>query len=388
MRASNGLNSRGLSRCADRFHIALRIPSRGMVGLQFLIAFVLMLLAHSSYAAQSVKHVVQRDLHYKDGLSCRAYLAWNSADVQHVFLWMNGTGIYSSAFVHPSVTKALKVNPAAYLTFDKPGIQAPFQDPAKLIVNDDELKQYTQGHMLACAREAMTWSQEQFGDSIHFHFRGHSEGALIALFLYGELLSEEPALASRVSSLVLSGVALEPFKALVERQLSEMPAEQGSAIRAAIQRCDWGAMKSALAVSCKYLQDAYSAPSGRSIFESIASYAPTASFFVFQGNNDAQTPVRYIRDLEMWNGQVGHLNMTFQYYEGGHVGAPPEIKRQLSELLVRLTARGTSARTALVEPAGVPMKNFFCWRSPCACRPERQSEPFHKSVPIPSHCRS
>jgi|tagenome__1003787_1003787.scaffolds.fasta_scaffold20290789_2 hypothetical protein len=63
--------------------------------------------------------------------------------------------------------------------------------------------------MLACARQAMTWSQEQFGPGIQFHLRGHSEGTLIALFLYEKLLSEEPALAAKVSSLVLSGLGLE-----------------------------------------------------------------------------------------------------------------------------------------------------------------------------------
>ena len=143
---------------------------------------------------------MQRDLPSKDGLACRGYLGWNSPDVQHVFLWMSGTGVYSSAFVHPSVEAALKVNPVAYLTFDKPGIRAPFQDPAKLSVNDDELEQYTQGHMLECARQAMTWAQEQFGQAIQFHLRGHSEGSLVALFLYEKLLSDEPALAARVSS--------------------------------------------------------------------------------------------------------------------------------------------------------------------------------------------
>jgi hypothetical protein len=293
--------------------------------------------------------VVQRDLISKNGLTCRGYLGWNSPDVQHVFLWMNGTGVYSSAFIHPSVEDALKQNPAAYLTFDKPGIRAPFQDPAELSVNDDELEQYTQGHMLGCARQAMAWSHEQFGPAIRFHFRGHSEGTLIALFLYEKLLSEEPVLAARVSSLVLSGTGLEPFDALVERQLSAMQAEQGAVIRAAIQSCDWGVLRSRLATSCKYLDDAYARPSGRSVFESIALRAPTVSFFVFQGNDDLQTPMRYVQELEAWNRQLGHLDLTFRYYAGAHVGGPPEVKRELSELLVRLTARVPSVRSAAIE---------------------------------------
>lgn len=326
-----------------------RIPLRVLAGLagrlQALLTLSLLTLAFSGCAGQSLKNVVQRDLPSKDGLTCRGYLGWNSPDVQHVFLWMNGTGVYSSAFIHPSVRDALNVNPVAYLTFDKPGIRAPFQDPAKLSVNDDALEQYTQGHMLECARQAMIWSQEQFGRAIQFHLRGHSEGTLIALFLYEKLLSEEPMLAARVSSLVLSGLGLEPFDALIERQLREMPAEQSSVIRAAIRNCDWKVLRDHLAISCKYLDDAYARPSGRAIFENLALRAPTAGFYVFQGNNDFLTSVRYVRELEAWNNRSGHLDLTFRYYEGGHVGAPPEVKRELSDLLVKLTARSSSMET-------------------------------------------
>src|SRR5688572_16955573 len=105
-----------------------RIPLRALAGWAQrlgVLALGLLALAYSGCAGQSLSNVVQRDLISKDGLTCRGYLGWNSPDVQHVFLWMNGTGVYSSAFVHPSVEDALKLNPAAYLTFDKPGIRAP-----------------------------------------------------------------------------------------------------------------------------------------------------------------------------------------------------------------------------------------------------------------------
>lgn len=264
--------------------------------------------------------------------------------MQHVFLWMSGSGVYSSAFVHPSVERALSVNPAAYLTFDKPGIRAPFQDPADLRVDDGELQRYTQGHMLECARQAMAWADERFGGTVQFHFRGHSEGTLIALFLFDELLSQRPSLAARVSSVVLSGVGLEPFDALVERQLAAMPAKVGGAIRGAIRRCDWPVTKRHLGVSCEYLTDAQARPSGRAMFERIATRAPHTRFFVFQGTNDAHTPASYVRELEAWNGELGHLDLTFRYYEGAHVGGPEVVKRELSDLLVRLTvARATTA---------------------------------------------
>ena len=108
-------------------------------------------------------------------------------------------------------------------------------------------------------------------------------------------------------------------------------------------------LRTHLAISCKYLDDACARPSGRSAFESIALRAPTVSFFVFQGNNDSQTPVRYVRELDAWNRRFGHLDLTFRYYEGAHVGGPPEVKRELSDLLVRLTARSPSVRSAPVE---------------------------------------
>jgi pimeloyl-ACP methyl ester carboxylesterase len=229
----------------------LGVPARGLSSA----AFALSLLA--GCAGQSLDHVLARDLASKGGLSCSGHLGWNDTQVQHVVLWLNGSGIYSSAFVHPSIEDALEVNPVAYMTLDKPGIRAPFQDPAALTVDDGVLEQYTQGHVLECARQALTWSDEQFGTNVRFHFRGHSEGTLISLLLYEKLLSEEPALAARVSSLVLSGLALEPFDKLVERQTNELPPPQRAAFFSAIERCDWPKMRNRMAVSCAYLADAY-----------------------------------------------------------------------------------------------------------------------------------
>jgi hypothetical protein len=87
---------------------------------------------------------------------------------------------------------------------------------------------------------------------------------------------------------------------------------------------------------------------------------PTVGIFVFQGNNDSQTPVRYVRELEAWNNQLGHLHLTFRYYEGAHVGGPPEIKRELSDLLVRLTAPNPSVRGAPGQ-AGAELSGERCW---------------------------
>jgi hypothetical protein len=314
-------------------------PSSGEARFpKHLLALGALVLLGSGCAGPPLKHLIERDLPSRGGLTCPSYLGWNAAEVQHVFLWMSGSGVFSSAFVHPSIEHALEVSPVAYLTLDKPGIRAPFEDPAALRVDHAVLEQYTQGHMLECARQAMTWSEEQFGDKVQFHLRGHSEGSLIALFLYEQLLAQEPELAARVSSLVLSGLGLEPFRELIERQLNALPPEPGRAHRAALQSCDWAQLETQWGISCKYLEDAYARPSGRAVFESLAPRAPAARFFVFQGNEDAQTPARYTRELEAWNTELGHLDLTFRYYPGIHVGAPAEVKRELSNLLVRLTA--------------------------------------------------
>lgn len=173
-----------------------------------------------------------------------------------------------------------------------------------------------------------------------------ASATLIALFLYEKLLAEEPQLAARVSSVVLSGLGLEPFDELIERQVREMPPRRSGIVRAALRSCDWGVLKKQLAISCEYLEDAYARPSGRSVFESLARRAPAAKFFVFQGNQDAQTPVRFARALDAWNARSGHLDLILRYYDGAHVGGPPEVKRELSDLLLRLSAPRPSVRTA------------------------------------------
>ena len=92
-----------------------------------------------------------------------------------------------------------------------------------------------------------------------------------------------------------------------------------------------------MAISCAYLADAYARPSGRAMFESLARRAPAADFFIFHGNEDRLAPASYVHALEAWHVASRQLDMTFHFFDGGHVGGPPEVKRELSDLLVRLT---------------------------------------------------
>jgi hypothetical protein len=108
--------------------------------------------------APRYQNVVERPLPLPDNLACPGYLVWNHAPVRNVFLVVNGSGIGSSAFVHPSFKTVITTGPVAYATFDKPGIRAPFDDPAAVRRDDAILARYTLGHGVTCATEALRWA--------------------------------------------------------------------------------------------------------------------------------------------------------------------------------------------------------------------------------------
>jgi pimeloyl-ACP methyl ester carboxylesterase len=300
------------------------------------------------------EHVVERGLAAPDGLACPGYLVWNNAPVRDVFLVINGSGTGSNAFVHPSFAELLTGRPVAYSTYDKPGVSAPFGDPGAVRRDYATLERYTLGHGIACAREALLWAREQFGPSVRLHLRGHSEGALVALYLYDALLDGDPETASKIATLVLSGLALHPIAALLENQLASLP--DGARLRTALASCDWAVLKQRLGVSCAYLEDAARRPSGVDMFKRLAARAPGAQLHVFQGTRDWNTPVEPVRALEQWNASSGHLRIAFHYYEGGHAGTEA-AKAELSQLLAAIVStgarrqRGRAVARAISRPA-------------------------------------
>jgi pimeloyl-ACP methyl ester carboxylesterase len=259
-------------------------------------------------ACASARPHVELDVPADDGLACHVYVA-GDRDPRVVILWMGGTGLGSSAFVPAD----LDVPHAAIITFDKPGVRAPFGDPAKVTIDDAVFRRYTQGTLVACARRALA----RFG-ATPVILRGHSEGTLIAL-----ALADDP----RVRALVLSGLPLEPFDVLVRRQLATRPA-----FAAAIGRCDWPAMKQLGGVSCEYLADASKRPSGRKLFEQLGT---RVEIDVLAGTDDDLTPVSFVRDLVAWNTASGHLDLHVYEYRGGHLGTD-EAHRTLAALIRRL----------------------------------------------------
>jgi hypothetical protein len=229
----------------------------------------------------------------------------------------------------------MKAHPVAYLTWDKPGIRARFGDPRSLHRDDGILSRYTLGHGVACATNALRWARERFGPSVRLHLRGHSEGAWIALIVYDALLSGDAEMAASISTLVLSGLPLEPFKDILDQQLAWLP--DGKRLRGALASCDWALLREHLGVSCAYVEDAARRPSGRELFERLAARRSVARFYIFQGTDDRNTSVARVRALEAWNASRGHLSLEFHYYAGAHQGSD-SARAEMARLLSALTA--------------------------------------------------
>jgi pimeloyl-ACP methyl ester carboxylesterase len=270
-----------------------------------------------------------------DDLACSGYLVWNQDPVRDVFLVINGSGLLSNAFVHPTFEEVMGTHRIAYSTYDKPGVWAPFGDPAAVHRDGALLQRYTLGHGVECATKALRWAREQFGPTVRLHLRGHSEGTLVALYTYDALLDTDPGMASSIVSLVLSGLALDPFGDILEQQLLKMP--DGGRVRAALASCDWAMLSQRLGVSCAYIEDAERRPSGRAMFERLAARAPAARFYVFHGTHDWNTPVGSVRALQAWNASDKRLRMEFHYYDGGHTGTDA-VRAEVSKVLTQLVS--------------------------------------------------
>ena len=250
-------------------------------------------------------HAAELDVRADDGLSCHVYIVAD-APVAHVVLWMGGTGTGSTAFVPDE----LRLPHTAVVTYDKPGVHAPFGDPAAVRIDDDPFRRHTQGTLIACARRALAEAHARFG-AVPVVLRGHSEGALIALTLAPEVVPR---------AVVVSGVPLEPFADLLRRQLATRPA-----LARAIDACDWSVMRR-VGVSCAYLTDAAMRSSGRELF---ARLPVGLEVDVFAGDADDLTPAGFLA------GVTTQADVHVHAYAGGH-GGSPEAKRALAALMQEL----------------------------------------------------
>src|SRR5262249_14939072 len=106
----------------------------------------------------------------------------------------------------------------------------------------------------------------------------------------------------------------------------------------ALDECNWQVMRQRMGVSCAYLRDASTRPSGSAIFRRIAAASPKVKIRVFQGTDDAHTPATLVRELEEGNADQGHLDLKVRYYEGAHAGTP-EVRQELSDSLLQLVPR-------------------------------------------------
>src|SRR5207248_62596 len=135
--------------------------------------FATLALVATGCGTSRYAHLDERPLRSFDALGCRGYLAWSREPVRDVFVVINGSGIASNAFVHPSFAKTMSTHAVAYLTYDKPGIRAPFGDPRAVRRDDGVFEKYTLSHGIACATEALRWARERFGPTVRLHLRGH-----------------------------------------------------------------------------------------------------------------------------------------------------------------------------------------------------------------------
>jgi hypothetical protein len=296
-------------------------------------------------AQPSFVHVQEANLATHDGLQCRAYVVWDNQPVTDVVLSLNGTGTGTSAFVPDYAASLLKARAAAYLTFDKPGVHATFGDHGSVSIDDAPFARHTQGSLLECAQAALQLGDSTFGSAIRWHFLGHSEGANIELYLINALLSEQPAAAANVKSLIFTGLPLQPLAGNLDRQLADKPK-----LERAVETCDWPAMRDHLGVSCAYLADARTRPSGFSMFERLAAGAYRSKIRVFQGSDDFNTLPVFTRQLEAWNVSQGHLDLTVRYYDAGH-GGTPAVRQELTDLLLRLVPAAAHWRAIRSDPA-------------------------------------
>jgi pimeloyl-ACP methyl ester carboxylesterase len=309
-----------------------RARARALTAVSGLLAFA---CGRPSYGVEEV-----RNLDALGGSTCRGYLAADAEEVAHVVLWIPGSGTLSNAALPDALEARIRSGDVAVVTFDKPGISAPFGEPEHAMLNEDVFGTYTLGHLLACARDALRWSDERFGPETRVLLRGHSEGSLISVYLYAALLTAEPELAARVPALVLTGFPAAPLSEVIEGQVERLPEPDREIVSDAIESCDEQVLRNALALSCGYLEDAAERESGFQVFQRLATLQADASFHLFHGTKDENTPVADVEALERWNDAEGGLAMEFRYYDGGHMGTDA-ARAGVAELLERLTRAGT-----------------------------------------------
>jgi hypothetical protein len=163
------------------------------------------------------------------------------------------------------------------------------------------------------------------------------QGALISLYLLDTLLDEQPSIARQIRSLVLTGLPLEPFSGILDRQLEAISRSDGGSLKKAVADCNWPVMRNRLGLSCEYLKDAVSRPSGFEMFQRLAARSLSVPIYVFQGEKDFHTPASEVRRLERWNTEEGHLDLTVRFYDGDHRGNPA-VQEELRALLEKLAS--------------------------------------------------
>jgi hypothetical protein len=83
-----------------------------------------------------------------------------------------------------------------------------------------------------------------------------------------------------------------------------------------------------------------SEPSKRSVGCTALRARLPRTWWCFQGDDDENTPARFVGELADWNTATGHLDLEVSYYRGAHAGSP-EARRQLADLIVHAIERAS-----------------------------------------------
>jgi hypothetical protein len=186
------------------------------------------LLSHL-VAAETITTLVGKEHH-----QCRVHLHLpkNLTADGPLILDQMGTGTYQreSMLFNPPAQRFFDSGKACVLTIDKPGIRrkpgapndAGIGDLRWIEINENDLLGHTQDDLLQCLYFAIEWAlaQRPIGTDRQLVLIGHSEGAQLHLRLIQRLLQEKSPILGRIQSILLSGVYLDPWDQLFQRQHS------------------------------------------------------------------------------------------------------------------------------------------------------------------------
>lgn len=238
-----------------------------------------------------------------------------------IFFLQNGSGLYSmedEGRIPPNVRYLYNRSQIAILSMDKPGMS--FEEDK--VIEGEDYNRYTQDDLITCAENTLKWvSSERSVDSQRIFLIGHSEGAMVFSRLVAKFAVSNREMLRSIQMLSLSGVPLEGFKDLINRQIGD--ADLNKSFWTAYEKRDDATLKKMTSLPYSYWENILAQPSLRETFEELAESELDLSIQIFQGLADANTPAKNVMELERWNmtravnGSTA-MPLSIRYYQAGH----------------------------------------------------------------------